>query len=257
MPRAVNFDFHDTGVLIVGAAAGIGRATALAFARAGARVVAADLTVDGMADLETELKKAGARDALFLPVDVRREDQVEDLVACAANRIGPIGVAINNAGIEGPFGNIHEMEVEQFDRVVAVNLRGVFLGMKHQIGHMLRNGGGVILNTTSTAGVQPLPNVGGYSATKAGIIGLTRAAALEQAANGIRVNAVAPGPVDTGLLERMVAGHIPVSSIASQVPMKRISQPAEIADIFMWLASDAASFVTGEVVMADGGLTIS
>lgn len=257
MTKIANYDFGGTTVLVIGGNSGIGRATARGFARAGANVAVADLPLHDGKAIEDELIEAGAREAFFQPLDVRSEEQIVQAMARVAERLGPIGVAINNAGIEGPFAGLHELSAEDFDQVVAVNLRGVFLGMKHQIAHMIGSGGGVILNTTSSAGIRALPNVGGYSAAKHGIIGLTRAGALEQAANNIRINAVAPGPVDTGFLERMVAGHIPVSAIAAQLPIKRISQPSEIAEVYLWLASDAASFVTGEVIMVDGGLTVA
>jgi len=129
--------------------------------------------------------------------------------------------------------------------------------MKYEILHMAPRGGGVIVNTSSTAGVQAIANISAYSATKHGIIGLTKGAALEQAANGIRVNAVAPGPVATGLLSRMVEGQVPLDVIANSVPMKRISEPEEIAEAILWLASDAASYVTGETLVVDGGITQS
>ena len=138
---------------------------------------------------------------------------------------------------------------------MGVNLKGVWLGMKYQIPHMLAQGGGAIVNTASSAGVRAIANIAVYSATKHGVIGLTRAAALEVARSNIRINAVAPGSVDTGLLHRMIDGKIELSIIAEQVPMGRISQPQEIAKTILWLCSDAASYVTAQVIVADGGLT--
>jgi len=146
---------------------------------------------------------------------------------------------------------------ETFDRIIGVNLKGVFFGLKHEIRQMLAQGGGAILNTASNAGVKSIANIGVYSASKHGIIGLTKAAALETAHAGIRVNAIAPGPVDTGLLTRMVSGHVPLDAIAAKVPLGRIAHPDEIAALAIWLCSDAASYVNGETVLIDGGATIA
>jgi NAD(P)-dependent dehydrogenase (short-subunit alcohol dehydrogenase family) len=174
-------------------------------------------------------------------------------VTTVAQRFGGFQIAVNNAGIEQRVGMLETLEPEDFDLLVSVNLRGVWCGMRYEL--PLMQAGGVIINTASTAGVQAIAGVSVYSATKHGIVGLTRGAALEQAAKGIRVNAVAPGPVATGLLSRMVDGQIPLDVIAESVPMKRISEPEEIADAILWLASDAAGYVTGEILMVDGGMT--
>jgi len=257
MSGDVTFNFAGKAALVIGGTSGIGWATAKAFARAGAKVAMCGLVNDGAPNFERELRKEGAPDALFLPLDVRNAPDVERAVATVVERFGGFQIAVNNAGTEGRFAPLHEWEPEEFDRLVSVNLRGVWCGMKYEIQHMAANGGGAIVNTSSTAGVQAIANIGVYSATKHGIIGLTKAAALEQAANGIRVNAVAPGPVATGLLSRMVEGHVPLDVIAQSVPMKRISAPEEIAEAILWLASDAASYVTGETLMVDGGVTQS
>jgi NAD(P)-dependent dehydrogenase (short-subunit alcohol dehydrogenase family) len=258
MSGQVTFDFTGKAALVIGGTSGIGWATARAFARAGAKVATCGLAPPDAPDYVRQLTEDGAPDALFLPLDVRSAPDVERAVATAADRLGGFQVAINNAGIEGRYAPLHEMEPDDCDRLVSVNLRGVFFGLKHEIRHMLEQGvGGAIVNTASTAGIQAIANIGVYSATKHGIIGLTKAAALEQAANGIRVNAVAPGPVATGLLSRMVEGHVPLDVIANSVPMKRISQPEEIAAAILWLSSDAASYVTGETLVVDGGVTQS
>jgi NAD(P)-dependent dehydrogenase (short-subunit alcohol dehydrogenase family) len=196
--------------------------------------------------------KHGGR-AFFQAVDVREEAQVITLLQETVMQLGGLDIAINNAGTEGFFGPLHEMPVEEFDRLMSVNLRGTWLCLKYEIPHL--NEGAVIVNTASTAGIQSIAMVTAYSATKHGIIGLTKGAALELAGKGIRVNAVAPGPVDTGLLSRMVAGKVPISVIADSVPLKRISQPAEIASAILWLASDGASYVSGETLVIDGGVT--
>ena len=255
MSAEVAFNFAGKAALVIGGTSGIGWATAKAFARAGAKVAVCGLAPSPAPEFERELREDGAPDALFLQLDVRSAPDVERAVAMVADRFGGFQIAVNNAGIEGPFGPLETLETDQFDQLVSVNLRGVWCGMKHEILHMQRRGGGVIVNTSSTAGVKSIPNIGVYSATKHGIIGLTKAAALEQAAKGIRVNAVAPGPVSTGLLSRMVAGQVPLEVIAQSVPLGRISSPDEIAGAILWLASDTAAYVTGETLVIDGGLT--
>lgn len=254
MSRDVRFDFSGRAALVIGGTSGIGWATARAFARAGAKVAVCGLASDGSPDFERQLLQDGAPDALFLPLDVRRAVDVERAVGSVVERFGSFQIAVNNAGIEGRYGPLEALEPDDFDQLVSTNLRGVWCGMKYEILHMTGRGG-VIVNTASTAGVKSIPNVSVYSATKHGIIGLTKGAALEQAGRGVRVNAVAPGPVETGLLSRMVAGHIALDDIARAVPLGRISSPDEIADAILWLCSDAAAYVTGETLVIDGGLT--
>jgi len=248
------YDYSYKTVLITGAATGIGRSTALAFAASGAHVVAG-VMADQQAAFEEELRATSAPAFLVEPLDVRDETSVQAFVHAGIRQFGHIDIAVNNAGIEGPFGPLHEMDISDFDNLVATNLRGIWLSLKHELQHMVPRKQGVIINLASTAGVQAIPMVAVYSATKHGIVGLTRGAALEQAANGIRVNAVAPGPVDTGLLTRMITGQVPLEVIAASIPLKRISQPSEIAQAILWLASGASGFVTGETLMIDGGLT--
>lgn len=248
------YDYSGSTVCITGAATGIGRATAMAFAASGAQLMLG--IMPGQDDgLEQELQAAGAGAVCVAHVDVRNEEEVSALIAEAASTFGGINIAFNNAGIEGPFGPLHELSASDYDNLVATNMRGTWLSMKYQLQHMLPRGQGVIINTASTAGIKAIPQVAAYSATKHAIIGLTRGAALEQAANGIRINAIAPGPVDTGLLSRMIEGQIPMEALAAAVPQKRISTPEEIAQAVLWLASDAAAYITGETLVMDGGLT--
>jgi NAD(P)-dependent dehydrogenase (short-subunit alcohol dehydrogenase family) len=242
--------------LVIGATEGIGRATALAFAAAGANVFAAGLGAERGKTLEAEIRDGGRVGAVFMEADVKREADVRDVVAAASGRFGRIHAAVNNAGIEGRFGPVQDATSEDFDHIIGVNLKGIWLGLKYQIPHMLAHGGGAIVNTSSSAGVQAIANVAIYSASKHGVVGLTKAAALEVARSNIRVNAVAPGPVNTGLLHRMIAGNIDVSVIAEGVPMGRVSEADEIARAIVWLCSDAASFITGHTLVADGGMTI-
>ena len=247
------FDFRGSKVLIVGATSGIGRAAVEAFVAAGADIVFSGLA---QADSDTLLQmlRAQAKGQVhFLAADVSDEAQVAALVSEAVRLLGSLNICLNNAGTEGRFGPLHQLTSADFDRLIAVNLRGMWLCLKYEIPHLQK--GAVIINTASTAGVQAIPMIGAYSATKHGIIGLTKAAALELAAQGIRVNAVAPGPVDTGLLSRMIEGQVPLHVIADSVPLKRIAQPAEIANALLWLASDGASYVTGETLVIDGGIT--
>ncbi len=249
-------EFSGKAVVVLGATAGIGRATVLAFAAAGARVVLSGLGAEEGREVESEARRRGEGEALFIEADVTRAEQVRSVIDRAAALFGRIHAAVNNAGTEGRFGPVQAAEEEDFDRIIGVNLRGVWHGLKYEIPHMLAHGGGAIVNTASTAGVTGIANVALYTASKHGVVGLTKATALELAKSGVRVNAVAPGPVDTGLLHRMVAGHIDVETFAASVPMGRISKPEEIAGAIVWLCSQAASYVTGHTLVIDGGLTV-
>ncbi len=245
-------DFKGCNVLVIGATTGIGRATAIAFAEAGANVAIGGLgEADGRA-VEAEIKKRG-REALFLETDVRHEAQIQKLIAETVTRWKRIHVFVNNAGTEGRFAPLQDMSAAEFDNIIAVNLRGMFLGLKHEIPHMRAHGGGAIVNMSSNAGLKAIANIAIYTASKHGVAGMTKAAALENARHNIRINAVAPGAVETGLLHRMVDDHVPIPAIAESTPMGRISQPEEIARTILFLASDAASYMTGVIVAVDGG----
>jgi NAD(P)-dependent dehydrogenase (short-subunit alcohol dehydrogenase family) len=248
-------DFSGRTALVIGATTGIGRATAIAFGKAGAKVVVAGLGMDDGKAVEAEIKALGA-DAMFVPVDVTREPDLRSLINRAEARFGRIHAAVNNAGIECAYGPVQDRTAEEFDRLIAVNLRGIFFGLKHEIPHMLQHGGGAIVNTASQAGLTGLANVAIYTASKHGVVGLTKSTALELARSNIRVNAVAPGPVDTGLLHRMVHGQVPIDVIAEGVPMGRIAAPDEVAQAIVWLCSDGASYITGHTLAIDGGFTV-
>lgn len=250
---SVSFDFSGKRVLVTGATSGIGRAVAEAFLKAGASVMLAGLRQEDTDAFIASLAAGHAGRVFFRATDVADETGVQQLLVNTVEVFGGLDIAINNAGTEGPFGALQDMDSADFDRLMAVNLRGMWLCLKYEIPHLQE--GAAIVNTSSTAGVQSIPMIAAYSASKHGIIGLTKGAALELAARGIRVNAVAPGPVDTGLLSRMVAGQVPIEVIAGSVPMKRISQPDEIAAAILWLASESASYVTGETLVIDGGVT--
>ena len=190
-----------------------------------------------------------------MEIDVRREADIRAVIELATTRFERIEIAINNAGVETRLGPIQESSDEEFERVMGVNVRGTWLALKHEIRQTSQHGGGSIVNTASTAGVTGIAGVALYTASKHAIVGLTKSAALELASSKIRVNAVAPGPVRTGLLSRMLDGKLSIEQIAALVPMARVSEPSEIAEAIVWLASDAASYVTGHTLIVDGGLT--
>jgi NAD(P)-dependent dehydrogenase (short-subunit alcohol dehydrogenase family) len=242
--------------LLIGATTGIGRAAALEFAAAGANVVIAGLGAADGRKVESEARALGKADAVFIETDVTRLASVQAAMQRAVERFGRVHMAVNNAGIEGRFGPVHEATSEDFDRIIGVNLKGIWHGLKFEIPHMLEHGGGAIVNTASSAGVQAIANIALYTASKHAVVGLTKATALELAKSNIRVNSVAPGPVNTGLLHRMIAGQIDLATIAAGVPMGRISEPEEAARAIVWLCSDAASYVTGHTLVVDGGLTV-
>ena len=249
--------FSGRSALVIGATSGIGRATAIAFAKAGANVTLAGLGQEQGEDVVNQIRALGGGvDALFVEAHVTRGAEIEKVVADAEARFGRIHAAVNNAGIECAYGPVYERTIEEFDQIIAVNLRGVFLGLRHIIPHMLKNGGGAIVNTASQAGLTGLANVAIYTASKHGVVGLTKSVALELARSNVRVNAVAPGPIDTGLLHRMVDGKVPLDAIAESVPMGRIAHPDEVAEAILWLCSDAASYVTGHTLAVDGGMTV-
>jgi NAD(P)-dependent dehydrogenase (short-subunit alcohol dehydrogenase family) len=249
-------DLAGKTTLVIGATTGIGRAATLQFAAAGANVVIVGLGPTEGRQVESEVRALGKGEALFIEADVSRMASVQMAVQRAIERFGRLHMAVNNAGIEGRFGPVQEATSDDFDRIIGVNLRGIWHGLKFEIPHMLAHGGGAIVNTSSSAGVTAIANIALYSASKHAVVGLTKATALELARSNIRVNAVAPGPVNTGLLHRMIAGKLDVATIAESVPMGRVSEPDEAARAIVWLCSDEASFVTGHTLVVDGGLTV-
>ncbi|HLZ68432.1 MAG TPA: glucose 1-dehydrogenase [Dehalococcoidia bacterium] len=240
-----------TVAIITGASRGIGAATARAFAAAGASVVLAARDQAALAGVEQSITRAGGS-ALAVPTDVGDAAAVERLVQITCERFGRLDAAFNNAGGSGhPPTPLADVAVEAFDSAVRVNLRGAFLCMKYEIPAMLAGGGGAIVNMSSTAGFRGVPGLAAYVSTKHGIIGLTQAAALDYAQRGIRVNAVAPGPI---LSERLAAlSDEQRAPVVRAVPMQRIGRPEEVAATVAWLCSDRASFITGETIAVDGG----
>lgn len=248
-------DFNGKNALVIGATTGIGRATAIAFARAGANVAIAGLGAEEGREAEAATRAAGQVDVFFKETDVRREADVKALLEAAISRFGRIHVAVNNAGTPGRMAPTQELAIEEFDNIVHTNLRGIWLGLKYELPHMLEQGGGAIVNMASNAGVKGMPQIAIYSASKHGVVGLTKSVALEVAGKGIRVNVIAPGPVETALFHTMVDGKIPVETIAKNNPIGRIGNPEEIAKAILFLCSDAASYMTGHVMLVDGGTT--
>jgi NAD(P)-dependent dehydrogenase (short-subunit alcohol dehydrogenase family) len=239
-------------VLITGALTGIGRATALAFAQEGARIVVSGRHNDEGQRLVGELGKLGA-EAEFVRSDVRHEDDVRSLVDKTVARFGLLDVAVNNAGTEGKPGPVTEQSAESYAAIFDTNVLGTLLSMKHELRVMLAQGHGSIVNLSSTAGSKAAPGASVYTASKHAIEGLTKSAALEAAAFGVRVNAVAPGPVETEMLNRFTGSAERKAGLIAGVPLKRAGTPEEIAQTIVFLASDKASFITGHIIAADGG----
>ena len=241
-------------VLITGALAGIGRATALAFARQGARLVVSGRRDDAGQALVGELRELGA-EAEFIRADVRHEADVEGLVAGTLARFGRLDVAVNNAGTEGTLAPLTDLSLDAYAAVFDTNVLGTVLSLKHELRAMREQGSGAIVNLSSTMGHRGAPNAALYVASKHAVEGLTKTAALEGAPLGIRVNAVAPGPVETEMLARLTGGGERKAALVAGVPMKRAGTPEEIAQAIVWLASEHAGFLTGQVIDVNGGKT--
>jgi NAD(P)-dependent dehydrogenase (short-subunit alcohol dehydrogenase family) len=252
VPR-ITFDFSDKVVLVTGGSRGIGRATAVLFAKSGAKVVIGDVDVAGSETVETIKRERGK--AIFVQTDVTDEGNVKNLIATAVKTYGGLHCAFNNAGIGPPMGTLAEMDESIFDRILAVDLKGVFLCMKHEIAHMLQSGGGAIVNTASIAGLIAEPGISAYIAAKHGVIGLSKAAAVEYADKGIRINALAPGLVNTAMTKAWFDDPNMSAHFTANTPIGRVSQPEEIAGMVLFLCSDLASFAVGQTFVIDGGYT--
>ncbi len=240
--------------LITGGSTGIGRATAQIFAREGATIAVADVNVEGAEETVRLIQDAGG-EAVFIKTDVSQAADAEAMVKQVVETYGRLDCAFNNAGIEGDLQPTQDYAEATWDRVLNINLKGVWLSMKAEIQQMLSQGGGAIVNTASVAGLVAVPAMSAYVAAKHGVVGLTKTAALEYAKAGIRVNAVCPGGVDTPMLKRVFGNNPQFAEAAvAAEPVGRLAQPAEIGEAVVWLCSEAASFVTGHPMAVDGGM---
>lgn len=245
--------FTGNVAIVTGGSSGMGRAAALAFAREGANVVVADTNVQDGEETVRRFKDSGA-EALFVPADVSQATAVEALVNTTIATYGRLDYAFNNAGINEEHGPLTDCTEAEWDRIISINLKGIWLCMKYEIPQMLKLGRGVIVNTASVVGLTGGRGFPAYVASKHGIIGLTKAAALDYGKQGIRVNAVCPGTIYTSMYERRV-GNDPdtTARIISEIPLQRLGQPEDIAEAVIWLCSEGASFVTGHSLVVDGG----
>jgi NAD(P)-dependent dehydrogenase (short-subunit alcohol dehydrogenase family) len=241
-------------VLITGALTGIGRATAFAFARSGARLVVSGRRATEGAALEAELREAGA-EAHFVLADVRRDEEVRNLVDQTVARYGRLDVAVNNAGTEGRPGPVVEQTADSYADTFDTNVLGTLLSLKHELRVMTAQKAGSIVNISSTYGHEGAAFASVYAGSKHAVEGITKSAALEVASTGVRVNAVAPGPTDTGMLDRFTSTAENKAALAATVPLARIGKPDDIAAAVLYLAADGAAFVTGQILTVDGGKT--
>ena len=245
--------FVNKAVFVTGAASGIGRAAALAFAREGARVAILDRSADALNTVESSVKDAGG-EVLAIRCDVSSPDQVEAAVKQVVGRFDRLDIAFNNAGVENKAAPVHEIDLAEWDRILNINLRGTFTCMKYELAQMVKQGGGVVVNTSSGAGIRGVAGGAAYAASKHAIIGLTRSAALDYAKQNIRVNAVLPGNIETPMMDRFTGGDI--QKAIDLEPVGRLGKPEEIAEAVLWMASDLGGFVTGAATVIDGGWSL-
>ena len=253
MSVSPKYDFSGKVAFVTGAGSGIGRATAIAFANAGASVAAVDVNEAALNETVAQIAAAGGKAAAII-ADVTKGDQVEAAVAQTVSTFGRLDAAHNNAGVEQPGMPLHEVSEELYDRILGINTRGVFLCMKYQIPAMMKNGGGAIVNTGSTAGILSFQDQAAYTASKYGVVALTKCAAMEYASAGIRINSLCPGITDTPMIPRAWGGDKETTArLVAQQPLGRFATPEEMAGGVLWLCSEGAGFVTGTVLSIDGG----
>ncbi len=239
--------------IVTGAASGIGRASALAFAREGACVVAADIILEGAEETVKLIGEAGGQ-AVSIKTDVSQAEDVKTMVDRAIQSYGRLDCAFNNAGISGGYTSVSRCPEESWDRMIAINLKGVFLCMKYELPRMIKSGGGSIVNTSSIAGMVGDGGHPAYAASKHGVVGLTRTAAIQYAKAGIRINAVCPGVIRTPMTEQLFTDSPELESLmTSQQPISRVAEAEEVARVVVWLCTDEASFITGHPLPVDGG----
>ena len=245
---------EDRVALVTGGTSGIGKATAIAFGAAGAKVVFSGRREPEGEETANLIRQSGA-ECLFVRSDVSSEADIQALIQKTVETYGRLDCAFNNAGIESPTKPLHEQSLEQFDKLMAINVRGLFLCMKYEIQQMLIQGTGVIINNSSMGGLIAFAGVSPYIASKHAVMGLTRSAALDYAKQGIRINAVNPGLIATEMMNRLSSEGVTPEQFASIVPMGRMGQSEEIASTVVFLCSDAASYITGQPIVIDGGYT--
>jgi len=245
--------FSDKVAFVTGAASGIGRATAVAFATEGARVAILDLTENALSETADAVRNAGAQ-VLTIACDVSKPKQVEAAIRQVIETFGRLDIAFNNAGVENKAAPVAEIGLDEWDRILDINLRGTFVCMKHELAQMVRQGSGVIVNTSSGAGVRGVAGGASYAASKHAIIGLTKSAALDYAKQNIRVNAILPGNIETPMMDRFTNGDI--QKAIDLEPVGRLGKPEEIADAVLWMSADLGGFVTGAAISVDGGWSL-
>lgn len=243
-------------VIVTGAASGIGRETAKAYAKKGASVCISDVDNNGLKETEEQILKKGGN-VLAITADISNENNVKKLVNTTVKKFGGLDIACNNAGVGGELNTTADYSVEEWDRVININLRGQWLCMKYQIPEILNRGGGAIINVTSILGKVGFANAPAYVAAKHGLVGLTKTAAIEYSSKGIRVNTIAPAFIDTPMLERagLTTGMEMKEQIIKLHPIGRLGTSREVANAIVWLTSDEASFITGHTLLVDGGYT--
>lgn len=245
--------FAGKVAFVTGAASGIGRATAVAFAAEGARLAILDRSEAALQDTAAAVRVAGG-EVLAIACDVSSPEQVAAAVARTVEAFGRLDIAFNNAGVENKAAPVAEIELAEWDRILGINLRGTFLCMQHQLAQMLRQGGGVVINTSSGAGVRGVAGGAAYAASKHAIIGLTKSAALDYAKSNIRVNAILPGNIETPMMDRFTGGDI--QKAIDLEPVGRLGKPEEIAEAVLWMSADLGAFVTGAAIAVDGGWSL-
>ncbi len=251
-----DLNFSGKVALVTGAAGGIGRGAAIDFALRGARVVLADIAVEAGEAVAAEIKSAGG-EAVFVRADVAQNDDVAAAVALAVSRYGRLDCAFNNAGVEEEHHRLADSDEAVYDRMMAINVKGVWLCMKHEIRQMLAQGGGTIVNTASVAGLIGAPKHAIYAASKHAVVGLTKSAAIEYGKKGIRVNSVCPGVIRTAMLERALEREPGWEQALVQMhPIGRLGEVADVVAAVLWLCSDASGFVTGHQLTVDGAMTV-